>query len=95
LFVLFGNFCDLLISKDNEKSRDVMIDQRYHKALIGQQGAKIKEIRDQFSNVQISFPDASKQSDIVTLRGPKNEVDRCYAYLQKLAQDMVGMKYIL
>lgn len=72
-----------------------MIDQRYHKALIGQQGAKIKEIRDQFSNVQISFPDASKQSDIVTLRGPKNEVDRCYAYLQKLAQDMVGMKYIL
>jgi KH domain len=72
-----------------------MIDQRFHKALIGQQGAKIKEIRDQFNNVQISFPDASKQSDVVSLRGPKNEVDRCYTYLQKLAQDMVGVKCAL
>ena len=77
--------------QDNEKSRDLMIDQRFHKAIIGQQGAKIKEIRDQFNNVQISFPDPRKQSDVVSLRGPRNEVDKCYAYLQKLSQDMVGV----
>lgn len=75
--------------KDNEKSRDILIDQRFHMSIIGKQGAKIKEIREKFNQVQISFPDSSKQSDVVTLRGPKDDVDRCYKYLSQLNKDMV------
>jgi len=66
-----------------------MIDHRFHKAIIGSQGSNIRDIRDKFRSVVISFPDSSKQSDVVTLRGPKNDVDQCYKYLHQLAQDMV------
>jgi len=66
-----------------------MIDQRYHKAIIGAQGANIRDIREKFSSVVISFPDPGKQSDVVSLRGPKNYVDQCYKYLHQIAQDMV------
>lgn len=83
---------EMVEKMDNEKTRDILIDHRYHKAIIGTQGAKIREIRDKF-NVQISFPDPSKQSDVVALRGPKNEVDKCYKYLQQLAQDMATNNY--
>jgi len=76
--------------QDNEKTRDVMIDHRFHKAIIGAQGSNIRDIRDKFNSVVISFPDPSKQSDVVSLRGPKNDVDQCYKYLHQMAQDMVS-----
>lgn len=66
-----------------------MIDQRFHKTIIGAQGNSIREITTKFSQVNIAFPEASKQSDIVVLRGPKNEVDQCYKYLQLLTQELV------
>jgi len=75
--------------QDNEKTRDIMIDHRFHKAIIGAQGANIRDIREKFNSVMISFPDSSKQSDVVSLRGPKNDVDECYKYLHQIAQDMV------
>jgi len=75
--------------QDNEKSRDILIDHRFHKAIIGAQGAGIRDIREKFSAVMISFPDPSKQSDVVSLRGPKDDVDLCYKHLHQIAQDMV------
>ena len=44
--------------------------------------------------VQITFPDASRHSDVVTLRGPKADVDRCHRYLQQVAQEMVANNYM-
>jgi len=79
-----------VVFQDNEKSRDIMIDHRFHKTIIGAQGSNIREIRDRFNSVVISFPDPSKQSDVVSLRGPKNDVDQCYKYLHQMAQDMVS-----
>ena len=73
-----------------KRPRDILIDWRFHKAIIGPQGSKIREIRDKFNQVQISFPDSSKQSDVVSLRGLKNEVDKCYKYLQQIAQEVVS-----
>jgi len=69
-----------------------MIDHRFHKEIIGTQGNNIREIRDRFNQVQISFPDSSKQSDVVTLRGPKDDVDKCYAHLQLKVQEMVSFR---
>jgi polyribonucleotide nucleotidyltransferase len=84
---------EMVEKMDNEKTRDILIDHRYHKAIIGTQGTNIREIRERFNDVQISFPDPSKQSDVVTLRGPKAEVDKCYKHLHQLAQDMAANNY--
>lgn len=45
---------------ENEKERDIVIEQRFHRNIIGTKGDKIKEIRDKFNQVQISFPDPGK-----------------------------------
>ena len=39
--------------------------------------------------VIINFPDPSQKSDIVQLRGPKNEVEKCGKFLQKMIADLV------
>ena len=85
----------IVIFQDNEKTRDIMIDHRYHKAIIGAQGANIRDIREKFNSVVISFPDSSKQSDVVSLRGPKNDVDQCYKYLHQIAQEKVLLNIML
>lgn len=66
-----------------------MIDQRFHKTIIGSQGSKIREIMTKYPEVNITFPEALKQSDIVVLRGPRNDVDQCYKYLQLHVQELV------
>lgn len=48
---------ELVTKMENEKEREIHIDQRFHRTIIGTKGDKIKEIRDKFNQVQISFPD--------------------------------------
>lgn len=85
---------EMVDKMENEKVKDVIIEQRFHKTIIGAQGAKIKEIRDRFNQVQITFPDPSRLSDVVTLRGPKNDVDRCHRYLTQMHQEMVANNFV-
>ncbi|KAJ6652377.1 hypothetical protein lerEdw1_011607 [Lerista edwardsae] len=74
---------------ENERTKDLIIEQRFHRTIIGQKGEKIKEIRDKFPEVVINFPDPSQKSDIVQLRGPKNEVEKCAKYLQKVIAELI------
>lgn len=46
--------------------------------------------RGHFLQVIINFPDPTQKSDIVQLRGPKNEVEKCTKYMQKMVADLVG-----
>ena len=78
----------------NEKSRDIIIEQRFHRMLIGAKGEGIKQVRDRFSEVNIVFPDQGKKSEVVTLRGPKADVDKCYIFLQKRVQDLVRNNFL-
>ena len=39
--------------QENERSKDVIIDHRFHKQIIGTKGEKIREIRDRFNGVQV------------------------------------------
>ncbi|CAG2229559.1 Vigilin [Mytilus edulis] len=78
---------------ENEKTRDIIIEQRFHRTLIGARGDNIKEIKDKFNQVQITFPDPGKKSDIVQLRGPKDDVDKCYKYLISMHTDMIASNY--
>ncbi|XP_039250831.1 vigilin-like [Styela clava] len=78
---------------ENERSKDILIEHRFHKNIIGAGGDNIRDIRKQFEDVIISFPEPSSKSDVVNLRGPKQNVDSCFKYLKKMHEDMVAKNY--
>ncbi|XP_056224727.1 vigilin [Seriola aureovittata] len=80
---------------ENERTKDLIVEQRFHRTIIGQKGEKIKEVRDKFPEVIINFPDPSQKSDIVQLRGPKNEVEKCAKFLQKIIADLIENSFSL
>ena len=84
---------DLLTRLENERSKDIIIEQKYHSNLIGQGGKNIAEIRSKFNGVNISIPNADKKSDIITVRGNKAEVERCCKYLQQLSKEFEESNY--
>ncbi|CAH1154251.1 unnamed protein product [Phaedon cochleariae] len=93
-----GNKDDVLSTKneldqrvfklENEKEKDVIIEQRHYRNIIGTKGDKIKEVRDKFNQVQIYFPGPSDRNDIVKVRGPKEDVDKCARHLEKLVREL-------
>ena len=89
---LGSNLC-MFPFQENEKTRDIMIDHKYHRNIIGAGGENINEIRELFSDVQILFPDSDKKSSIVKIRGPKEEVDKCFAHLKKYAAELAAANY--
>ncbi|XP_017280693.1 high density lipoprotein binding protein a isoform X2 [Kryptolebias marmoratus] len=84
---------ELASRMENERTKDLIIEQRFHRAIIGQKGEKIKEVRDKFPEVIINFPDPAQKSDIVQLRGPKTEVEKCSKFMQKIVAEMVENSY--
>ncbi|KAM7012771.1 high density lipoprotein binding protein a isoform 2-T2 [Tautogolabrus adspersus] len=80
---------ELASRMENERTKDLIIEQRFHRAIIGQKGEKIKEVRDKFPEVIINFPDPAQKSDIVQFRGPRTEVEKCAKFMQKIVAEMV------
>ncbi|KFM62860.1 Vigilin, partial [Stegodyphus mimosarum] len=79
---------DMVNKMENEVSKELVIEQRFHRNIIGAKGEKIKEIRDRFNLVNVAFPEPGLKSDKVVIRGPKQDVDACYKYLQRLHEEM-------
>ena len=77
----------------NEREKDLIIEARFHRQLIGPKGENIQKIREEFEAVQISFPDLGSKSDIVRLRGPHDEVEKCGKQLTKLYKDLLENNY--
>ncbi|KAL5015011.1 hypothetical protein ScPMuIL_009281 [Solemya velum] len=87
---------------------EIAIEQRFHKHIIGKSGQNITRIKNE-TGVAIRIPadnensniiriegdpeDPGKKSDVVTLRGPKNDVDKCHKYLQQLHGEMIASNY--
>ncbi|XP_056270396.1 high density lipoprotein binding protein a isoform X1 [Pseudoliparis swirei] len=86
---------ELTTRMENERTKDLIIEQRFHRAIIGQKGENIKEVRDKFPEVIINFPDPAQKSDIVQLRGPRNEVEKCAKFMQKIVAEMVENGFCL
>ncbi|KAL5491054.1 hypothetical protein EMCRGX_G016269 [Ephydatia muelleri] len=84
---------EMAAKMENERTKDLIIDQRLHKQIIGSKGETIKEIRDRFNGLQVGFPSPGEKKDIVTLRGPKDDVDKCAAYLKKLCTELDAASY--
>merc|ERR1712029_1268006 len=83
-----------LVSKmANEREKDLIIEARFHRQLIGPKGENIQKIREEFEAVQISFPDLGSKSDIVKLRGPKDDVDKFSRQLTKMYKDLLENNY--
>merc|ERR1719449_234896 len=83
----------LVAKMQNEREKDLIIEARFHRELIGAKGGNIQKIRDDFAAVQISFSDLGSKSDIVKLRGPKDDVDKCAKYFNKLHKELLESGY--
>lgn len=77
----------------NEASRELKVESRLHGLLIGPGGEKIQEVRKKFNQVNIAFPDASRNMDHVTIRGDKADVDRCYKHLSEMVKELMLTNY--
>ena len=42
--------------QENERTKDLIVEQKFHRTIIGQKGEKIKEVRDKFPEVDSPPP---------------------------------------
>ena len=54
---------------ENQRSVDIIIEQRLHSLLIGQGGATVRDIISKFNGLSVEFPAARTASDIIKVRG--------------------------
>jgi len=84
---------EMVATMENEITKEINIEHRFHRTMIGTKGEKIREIRDQYNQVQITFPDASKQSNMVVVRGPREDVNAVVTYLSNFNKELVENNY--
>ncbi|CAK1552035.1 unnamed protein product [Leptosia nina] len=85
---------DMVNKLENERTKEVYVDHRYIKSLIGVRGEKIKEIREKFERVLITLPDQGQKRSPIKLRGPQEDVDKCEKYLHKLMKEIAESSYV-
>jgi rRNA processing protein Krr1/Pno1 len=77
----------------DERSKDIIIEQRFHSTLIGKSGKHLNEIRAKFNDVQVNIPSVAEKSDVVTLRGSKADVEACFKHLQLFVKEQQESGY--
>ncbi|XP_023947643.1 vigilin [Bicyclus anynana] len=85
---------EMVMKLENERSKEVFVDHRYIKSLIGVRGDKIKEIREKFERVLITLPDQGQKRSPIKLRGPQEDIEKCEKYLHKLMKEIAESSYI-
>ncbi|GFT67197.1 vigilin [Nephila pilipes] len=79
---------EMVHKMQNEIFMDLIIEERLHRNIIRAKGEKIREIRDKFNQVNITFPELGLKSDKIIIKGPKSDVDACYKYLHRMNEEM-------
>lgn len=79
----------------NERTMKISIDPQFYPQIIGAKGKKLDELRAKFHNIQIRFPQANEKSDEVELQGDKDDVDKCFKYLQQKIKDFYSIEFEL
>lgn len=72
----------------NEVTRELCVEQRFHRTLIGAKGEAIQDVRRRFNQVNVTFPEPGSRNDKVLIRGPKEDVDACYRHLSQICQEL-------
>lgn len=62
LFTCFSHF------QENERTKDLIVDQKFHRTIIGQKGEKIKEVRDKFPEVRLCSDLTHELTFVITLQ---------------------------
>ncbi|XP_066997687.1 vigilin [Anabrus simplex] len=86
---------DMVYKLENEKEKDIIIDHKFYRNIIGSKGENIREIREKFNQVQITFPSPTEKRDVVKIRGPKDDVDKCHKHLMRLVKELGESSYVL
>ena len=68
-------------------SEDVEIPSKYHQSFIGAGGKLIQSIMEECGGVQIKFPPSDSGSSKVTIRGPKEEVEKAKKTLLDMSNE--------
>lgn len=79
---------------ENEKEKEIHINRRLFPTLIGAKGENIRITREKYKQVQITFPGPNDQSDIVRLRGPENDVEKCHKHLQSIVKEIEEVSFV-
>lgn len=68
-------------------SEDIVIPPKHYNSLIGAGGKLIHSIMEECGGVTIKFPPAESNSDKVTIRGPKDDVEKAKQQLLELSTE--------
>ncbi|XP_026329102.1 vigilin isoform X2 [Hyposmocoma kahamanoa] len=85
---------EMVMKLENERTKEIVVDHRYIKSLIGVRGDKIKEIRERFDRVLITLPDQGQKRSPIKLRGPQEDIEKCEKYLQRLLKEIAESSYV-
>ncbi|XP_022819366.1 vigilin [Spodoptera litura] len=85
---------EMVMKLENERTKEVYVDHRYIKSLIGVRGEKIKELREKFERVLISLPDQGQKRSPIKLRGPQEDIEKCEKYLHKVIKEIAESSYV-
>ena len=66
---------------------ELKIPQKIHTSLIGSKGRLIKSVMDECGDVHIHFPAEGTNSDVVVIRGVKEDVEKAKKQLLEMASD--------
>uniref|UniRef100_A0A224ZBN2 Vigilin n=1 Tax=Rhipicephalus zambeziensis TaxID=60191 RepID=A0A224ZBN2_9ACAR len=72
----------------NEVTRELCVEQRFHRTLIGAKGEAIQDVRRRFNQVNVTFPEPGSRNDKVLIRGPKEDVEACYRHMSQICQEL-------
>lgn len=72
----------------------MIFEQKFHRKIIGSKGSNIREISAAFPEININFPDQQTKSDVVQVRGPKDDVDKVCNKLKKIYSNMVESNHV-
>ena len=71
----------------NIVSKDMKIPAKIHNTVIGAKGKLIQFIINECGGVSIKFPEANSGSDVVTVRGPADDVEKALLKLKELSDE--------
>ena len=63
---------------------------QFHKFIIGKSGATIKEIRKE-TNTKIDLPESGSDSDVITITGKKENVEKAQDQITKIQSEMANV----
>ncbi len=70
---------------------NIEIPHKFHNSIIGAKGRLIRSVMDECGGVIIRFPQEGSNSDKVTIRGPKEDVEKAKKQLLDLATERVSI----